>query len=187
MKKLLALFICFFTFIGSNPSFGEEKPEYLEQVYLTEKQAVDLVFKDLKVEKKQFSITPEQKNNVQKRLKRKIKETNFSYYVGKKGNENERYAWVLDEQGKHFPMTFIVSINKNLVVEQVAIMVYREKKGDEVKRKRFLNQFIKKSVSDPIEVDNDIIHITGATISSWSISAGVKKALVLTDELLKNK
>ncbi|WP_231099301.1 FMN-binding protein, partial [Streptobacillus moniliformis] len=57
----------------------------------------------------------------------------------------------------------------------------------DVKRKRFLNQFKNKNSKDAIEVNVDIVHLTGATISSWSVTAGVKKAVVLTEELILKK
>ena len=63
-------------------------------------------------------------------------------------------------------------------------MVYRERRGDGVKRQRFLQQFNGKSSKDPIEVNSDIVHITGSTISSWSMAAGVRKAVVLLEELV---
>lgn len=166
---------------------ADENPEYYEQVYMTEKQALDTVLPDLEVEKKEFILTPEKKKIIQKRLKRKIKDKSFNFFIGKKDGKEEKYAIILDEQGKHFPMTFIVSLDNKATVDQVAVMVYREKRGDAVKRKRFLNQFKNKSSKDSIEVDTDIIHLTGATISSWSVASGVKKAVVLTEELILNK
>ncbi|MFN8579117.1 MAG: FMN-binding protein [Candidatus Sericytochromatia bacterium] len=166
---------------------ADENPEYYEQVYMTEKQALDTVLPDLEVEKKEFILTPEKKKIIQKRLKRKIKDKSFNFFIGKKDGKEEKYAIILDEQGKHFPMTFIVSLDNKATVDQVAVMVYREKRGDAVKRKRFLNQFKNKSSKDSIEVDTDIIHLTGATISSWSVASGVKKAVVLTEELILSK
>ncbi|MBC7473673.1 MAG: FMN-binding protein [Candidatus Sericytochromatia bacterium] len=181
----ISLSTCIFLpLIASNALADEEKGEYYEQVYLTEKQALTMVFDTLKVEKKEIILNPEQKKIIQKRLKRKIKENSFFIYTGKKNNKVEKYAFILDEQGKHFPMTFIVSLNNKASVEQVAIMVYREKRGDGVKTKRFLNQFKNKNGKDAIEIDRDIVHITGATISSWSMTSGVKKAVVLTEELV---
>lgn len=181
---LLSLSLLINLSINQNVVFSEEKAEYYEQIYLTEKQALDTVLPSLKIEKRQVFLTPEKKKIIQKTLKRKIKEDSYTFFVGKKGDKEEKYAIILDEQGKHFPMTFIVAIDKNAVVEQVAVMVYREKRGDAVKRKRFLNQFKSKSSKDPIQVDNDIVHLTGATISSWSMASGVKKAVVLTEQLI---
>ena len=189
MKNLGKLFLIFSLTFNLNLSNihsvqAEENPEYYEQVYLTEKQALDNVFQDLKVEKQSVALSPEKKKIIQKKLKRKIAENSYNYFVGKKDDKAVKYAFILDEQGKHFPMTFIVSLDNNANVDQVAVMTYREKRGDGVKRKRFLNQFKNKGAKDPIQVDNDIVHITGATISSWSMAAGVKKAVVLTEELI---
>jgi hypothetical protein len=64
-------------------------------------------------------------------------------------------------------------------------MTYRERRGDAVKRKRFLRQFEGKTAQDPIMVNRDVVHLTGATVSSWSIAAGVKKAVVLFDALAR--
>lgn len=165
-------------------TFAEEVKEYYEQIYLTEKDALALVFEDLKVEKKEVKLSDETKKVIQKKLKRKIKEDSFNFYLGTKDGKVQKYALILDEVGKHFPITFITSLNAKGEVEQVAVMTYREKRGSDVKRKRFLNQFKNKSSKDAIEIDNDIINLTGATMSSWSIAAGVKKAVVLTEELL---
>lgn len=185
-NTVILLGISLFMNLPNNIVFAadDEKAEYYEQVYLTEKQALDNVFGNLRVEKRQVTLAPEKKKIIQKILKRKLKEDSYTFFVGKNGNSDEKYALILDEQGKHFPMTFIVSLDKNASVEQVAVMVYREKRGDAVKRKRFLNQFKNKTSKDPIQVDNDIVHLTGATISSWSMASGVKKAVVLTEELI---
>ncbi len=180
---ILTLMVC----MQPLTSFADDQAEYYEQVYLTEKQALTLVFQDLQTEKREVTPTKEERKSIQKLLKRKIKDKSFSYFIGKKDNKEMMYAWILDEQGKHFPMTFIVSLNNKAIVDQVAIMVYREKRGDGVKRKRFLNQFKNKGSSDPVEIDTDIVHITGATISSWSIAAGVKKAIILTEKLILKK
>src|SRR5437867_3928415 len=62
------------------------------------------------------------------------------------------------------------------------VLVYRESKGSEVRMKRFNSQYEGKTVLDPIRINKDIINITGATMSVRSVSAGVKRALVLIDE-----
>jgi hypothetical protein len=64
----------------------------------------------------------------------------------------------------------------------VELLVFREAKGSEVGKKRFNSQYEGKTVSDPIRINKDIINISGATMSVRSISAGVKRVLVLVDE-----
>lgn len=87
------------------------------------------------------------------------------------------YAIVTEEIGKYRPITFMVGVTPELTVRDVSVLVYRESRGGEVKRKRFLSQYRGKSAHDPIDVNRDIINISGATISVRSVNAGVKRVL----------
>ena len=87
------------------------------------------------------------------------------------------YAVVTEEVGKYRPITFMVGATPEFAVRDVAVMIYRESRGGDVKRRRFLNQYRGKSGRDPIDVNRDIINISGATISVRSMNAGVKRVL----------
>ncbi len=87
------------------------------------------------------------------------------------------YAVMAEEIGKYRPITFMVGVTPELAVKDVAVMVYRESRGGDVKRRRFLDQYRGKTVRDPIDVNRDIINISGATISVRSMNAGVKRVL----------
>lgn len=87
------------------------------------------------------------------------------------------YAVVTSEVGKYRPITFMVGTTPELAVRDVSVLVYRESRGGEVKRKRFLSQYRGKSARDPIDIDRDIINVSGATISVRSLNAGVKRVL----------
>jgi len=92
------------------------------------------------------------------------------------------YAVVSDEQGKYRPITFVVGIEPDFKVKKVAVMVYREDRGGEVRMPRFLYQYRGKSVDDPLRVNRDIVNISGATISARAITDGVKKVLFLVTQ-----
>lgn len=87
------------------------------------------------------------------------------------------YAVITEEIGKYKPITFMVGVTPQLAVRDVAVMVYRESHGGDVKRKRFLDQYRGKTANDPIDANRDIINISGATISVRSMNAGVKRVL----------
>ncbi len=80
----------------------------------------------------------------------------------------------------------MVGITPEGKVFTVEILVYRESKGSEVRRKRFNAQYEGKTSLDPIRINKDIINVTGATMSVRSVSAGVKRALVLAEEFYLN-
>ena len=92
------------------------------------------------------------------------------------------YAIIGEEIGKYRPLTFLVATNLQLQVTSVAILVYRESRGGEVRRRRFLRQYRGKDGEDPIRINRDIINITGATLSVRALNTGVRKSLLLLEE-----
>jgi hypothetical protein len=67
-------------------------------------------------------------------------------------------------------------------VLDVELLVFRESRGSEIRQKRFNSQYEGKTVLDPVRINKDIINISGATMSVRSMSAGIKRVLVLVDE-----
>jgi len=92
------------------------------------------------------------------------------------------YAIIGEEIGKYRTITFLVAVDLQLQISSVAILVYRESRGGEVRRQRFLRQYRGKDGADPIRINRDIINITGATLSVRALNAGVRKSLLLLEE-----
>ena len=63
-------------------------------------------------------------------------------------------------------------------------MVYRERYGDEVRDPRFRQQFVGKTAADPLRPGEEVVAVSGATISSRAMALGVRRCLVLFDELV---
>lgn len=157
------------------------------EVYLTEEQALKILFpKSQQVRAEELRLTPEQKARIQDRIGWKFPEESFRAFVAQNNGKVEGYAVIQETIGKHRPITYIVGITPEGAVSEVEILVYRESKGSEVRRKRFNSQYEGKTVLDPIRINKDIINITGATMSVRSVSAGVKRALVLVGEFYLN-
>ena len=49
---------------------------------------------------------------------------------------------------------------------------------------RFRAQFVGKTARDPLRTGDDVVAVSGATISSRAMSLGVKRALVIMEELV---
>jgi hypothetical protein len=90
---------------------------------------------------------------------------------------------VAEEVGKYRPFTFLVGATPTLKVQNVEVLVYRESRGGEIQRSRFLRQYRGKDASDPIRLNRDILNIAGATMSVNAMNHGVKRVL-LTLEIL---
>ena len=156
-------------------------------VYLTEEEALKILFpKAQKIQAEELRLTPDQKLRIQDRIGWKFPEESFRAFKAETDGTVDGYAVIQETIGKHRPITYIVGITPQGKVFDVEIMVYRESKGSEVRRKRFNAQYEGKTAQDPISINKDIISITGATMSVRSVSAGVKRALVLVEEFYLN-
>lgn len=161
----------------------EPSENFQIQTYLTEEQAIALVFPECdEIVTDEFVMTSEEKGNLEKLLARRLYEDGFKVYIGKKKDVIQGYAIITEEIGKFHPFTFIVGVTSNGKINNVAVLVYRESRGGEIARKRFLYQFIGKSLKNPIRINKDIINVTGATMSVQYMCAGVKKVLAVINE-----
>ena len=155
-------------------------------LYLTKEEALRLALpeaQDIRVE--EIHLQPEQQQRVQQKVDEPIEGDAFIFYVGRHHNQVDGYAYITDKKGRHRPITFIVGLKPDCSVREVAIMIYREPRGYEVQEKRFLRQYRNKTMQDPIAVYRDIKNISGATISAHSVSAGVREAVALCEEVFK--
>lgn len=153
------------------------------EVFMSEEDAVKIMLpKSERVRKEAIQLTQEKKDLIEQRIGWKFPEPAFEVYIGETGSKIDGYAMVHNTIGKHKHMTYMVGVDAEGAISDVELLVFREARGSEVGKKRFNAQYEGKTALDPIRINKDIINITGATMSVRSISAGVKRALVLIDE-----
>jgi H+/Na+-translocating ferredoxin:NAD+ oxidoreductase subunit G len=160
-----------------------EQEMTLAEIFLTEEDAVALMFPNSeRFRKETLQISLEQKAQVESRIGWKFPEDSFEVYIFESGATVDGYAMIHNTIGKHKPMTYMVGVDNKGRVTNVELLVFREARGSEVRKKRFSYQYEGKTVFDPVRINKDIINISGATMSVRSMSAGVKRVLVLVDE-----
>lgn len=154
-------------------------PARSQVVLLTREQALTQIFPDAATTADESrTLSAAQRTRLEHDLGRRIDEEEIVVTRVLDGDGVLRgYAVVSEEIGKYRPITFMVGVTPDFTVRDVAVMIYRESRGGDVKRPRFLNQYRGKSARDPIDVNRDIINISGATISVRSLNAGVKRVL----------
>ena len=161
-------------------------PKQIEDVYLTLEDALADVFPEaVTFEELRVNLTASEKTKIEKRTSRVLfrGDRNFSVYRAMHGDRSlAGYAMVTEEIGKYQPITFLVGVTEKAKVKDVAVMVYRETIGSEVRRSRFLSQFEGKSTQSAFRINRDVIHISGATLSSRAIARGIKKVIHTIDE-----
>lgn len=167
--------------VGTTPAVAAD---VYEQVYLSEPEAVRTIFGQAPVDRQTVTPTAAQRTMIERYLGRRLPDKDVTFLVARKGRQVDAYGLILDEIGKHDPITFIVGITPDLHVKDVAVMVFRERRGDGVRRRRFLAQFPGKRLGDPLMLSQDVMPISGSTMSSVAVSSGVKRALALTAVLM---
>jgi Na+-translocating ferredoxin:NAD+ oxidoreductase RnfG subunit len=75
------------------------------------------------------------------------------------------YAYISKAFGKVDYFDYLVLLDKDLIVLKTKILVYREDYGGEIGSKRWLKQFIGKTKNDELKYGDNIVGISGATIS----------------------
>ncbi len=160
-----------------------EQEMSMAEVFMSEEDAVKIMLqKSERVRKDVLKLSQEKKSQIEERIGWKFPEESFEVYIGETGSQVDGYALVQNTIGKHKPMTYMVGVDNHGHVSDIELLVFREARGSEVRQKRFNSQYEGKTALDPVRINKDIINISGATMSVRSISAGVKRVLVLVDE-----
>lgn len=156
-----------------------------EGVFLKAEEAPKAVFPEItSFERRVIRSNDELKEKIKRRMGRtqtSLWEDSYVTFVAKKGDAIIGYAVIVEEIGKHRPITFVVGVGSDRKIKDVALMVYREAYGGEVRDHRFLQQYKGKELKDPLLPYRDIQNISGATLSVEAIGRGSKKALALVD------
>ncbi|HCY81395.1 MAG TPA: FMN-binding protein, partial [Xanthomarina gelatinilytica] len=71
----------------------------------------------------------------------------------------------------------VVLLDAELVVLNAKVLVYREDYGGEIGSKRWLKQFVGKTQNDDLRYGDNIMAISGATISVRSMIAAMNNLL----------
>jgi hypothetical protein len=156
-----------------------------EGILLKEEEAPKAVFPEsTSFDRKVTRSTEELKEKIRQRMgktRTSVWEDSYVTFIAKKGDMILGYAVIVEEIGKHRPITFIVGVGNDRKIKDAALMIYREAYGGEVRDRRFLQQYKGKELKDPLLPFRDIQNISGATLSVEAIGRGSKKALALVD------
>jgi len=93
---------------------------------------------------------------------------------------NEKLGTLIIDQvyGKHEFITYAIALDNKGAVSGIEIMEYIETYGDEVRHPKWRAQFHGRKVGEPLEIDDQIKNISGATLSCVHITDGVRRVLV---------
>ena len=95
-------------------------------------------------------------------------------------------SWLLIDEvvGKHEMITYAVGINNKGQIQGVEILEYNESYGEQIREKKWLEQFKGRGAIEQLRFNQEIKNITGATLSSKHVTNGVQRLMVLYREHL---
>jgi Na+-translocating ferredoxin:NAD+ oxidoreductase RnfG subunit len=87
------------------------------------------------------------------------------------------YAYISKAPSKTDEFDYLILFDKEFIIIKSKVLVYREDYGGEIGSKRWLKQFIGKSKKDDLRYNDNIVAISGATISVRSMTNAVNDVL----------
>ena len=107
-------------------------------------------------------------SDVYKELPSNFQSNNF--FSIKETNKIIGYIYMGKAPSKTDQFDYLVLLDKEQIVLKTKILAYREDYGGEIGSKRWLQQFIGKKSSDDLRYGDNIVVISGATISVRSMT-----------------
>lgn len=87
------------------------------------------------------------------------------------------YAYLSKAPSKTAEFDYLVLLDKDLIVLKSKVLMYREEYGGEIGSTRWLKQFIGKKGGDELKYGDNIVAISGATISVRSMTNAMNDLL----------
>jgi len=131
--------------------------------------------------------TGDSKRRVERKIGHALKRAEYTFYVARTAGRPDGFALFDSEKGQHEPIDVATFFDASGQVGRVEIVAYREAYGDGIRSNGFRKQFVGRTGRSTFRVGNDIDVISGATISSRSLTRAVHRATVLLDELVLPK
>ncbi|MBI3099428.1 MAG: FAD:protein FMN transferase [Planctomycetes bacterium] len=158
----------------------EAPPPAEPTVYATEAEVLKRAFPEADdIRRDVWAFSDADRKALAEKLKRPVNDLSVTVFRPMKGEASPGWAVLTEEIGKYHPFTFMVVLDERAEVKDVEVLVYRESRGGEIVKRRFLKQFAGKSLDDPIHINKDVINITGATLSVRALCRGVRKSIVI--------
>ena len=152
------------------------------EVYLTEAQSAQAIFPGEKFSETSITLSDADLG--------KIKEAGLvegtSQVLKVLKSTNGNFVVIDQVLGKHEVITYAVGISSGGEVHGIEVLEYRESYGHQVRKEEWRRQFVGKTSKSSLKLGDDIKNISGATLSSAHLTAGVKRVL-FTYDLIRTK
>ncbi len=143
--------------------------------YFTVEQAQQALFSGEKLAPAFVTLSDEQMQQIMKMTDGNVFNKEIRAWKASGGG----WFFVDEVVGKHELITYALALNADGSIRQIEIMDYRESRGYEIRTPGWRKQFVGKTLMDPIQLNQDIGNISGATLSCKHVTDGVKRLLAI--------
>ena len=119
------------------------------------------------------------KKDIQSIAKQKFFRDELNVWTISNADTISHYAIIDNSLGKSMPITFLVVFTTNGEIKYAQIVKYREPYGGEISSLSWTSQFMGMSNESEFKMGKGIDGISGATISTHSVTKGIHKLSLL--------
>ncbi len=146
-------------------------------IYLSEAQAASVIFPGETFSKITLQLSSEEQSKIKSAAADDSVHSEAQIFKAKSGD----CVFIDRVIGKHELITYAVGISRQGKIKGVEILEYRESYGHEIRGEKWRAQFIGKDGKSSLKMNDDIMNISGATLSSAHITSGVRRLLQTYD------
>lgn len=156
-------------------------------VLLARDEALALAFPDAeRVAPKDFFLTAQQRKTIEEQAKSALDSDLLTVYVGYRDGRPSGYAIFDTHVVRTMPETFMVVLSPAGTVAAAHLLAFYEP-TEYSPPERWLEQFHDAALADDLRLGRGIAGITGATLTSEAVTAGIRRALAIHAVLLKGQ
>lgn len=160
-------------------------PAYAVQ-YLTVEQAQQALFPaGVRFMPHPLELDAGQKRAIEQASGVRVRDLKPKVWRALDGERPAGWFFVDEVIGKHEFITYALALDPSGAVRGIEVMDYRETHGGQVRDPQWRAQFTGKRAGAPLKLDEDIVNISGATLSCKHIADGVKRLLATHSAALK--
>jgi Na+-translocating ferredoxin:NAD+ oxidoreductase RnfG subunit len=151
----------------------------LATVFHSRDEALRIAFPDAdRIEPRDFFLTVEQRQEIERRAQAPVATDLVTIYVGHKNGSIAGYAILDTHTVRTLPETFLVVLTPEGTVAATHVLAFYEPL-EYSPSDHWLAQFNGKDVNSDLRPGRGIAAITGSTLTSHAVSAGIARALAL--------
>jgi Na+-translocating ferredoxin:NAD+ oxidoreductase RnfG subunit len=143
------------------------------EIYMSEEQAAKSIFPNMTFKKTELKLDKDAVDSVERACGETVRSPDLKIYR----DADKNLVFIDQVLGKHEFITYAVGIESSGKVRGIEILEYRETYGSQVRGEDWTKQFVGKTSLSPLKLNNDIKGISGATLSSAHVTAGVRRLL----------